>query len=124
MPSQLSTAGDLLPLTHLGFHILLALSDTDLHGYAILKEVVALSDGAINPGTGTLYTAIQRLQGDGLITETKRPGRAPGHDERRRYYRLTPLGRSVLAAEAGRLEELVRRARRSQPGRKHSVARR
>jgi len=114
---------NLLPLTHIGFHILLALSESDLHGYAILKRIVALSGGTINPGTGTLYTAIQRLQGDGLLAETHRPEGLAGHDERRRYYRLTPLGHSVLAAEAARLEELLRRARQNGPGKKKAAAR-
>lgn len=98
-------AGRFLPLSAHQFHILLALTDGELHGYAILQEVRRRAEGELRLGTGTLYTAIGRLVELALIAETSRT------DERRRYYRLTPLGRSVLKAETARLEALVRHAR-------------
>jgi DNA-binding PadR family transcriptional regulator len=98
---------DMLPLTPLSFHILLALADDDRHGYGIIKEVRERTNGEVNPGAGTLYAAVQRMLDDALITETsERP--ATGDDERRRYYRLTPLGREVARAEAMRLARVIR----------------
>jgi DNA-binding PadR family transcriptional regulator len=93
-----------LPLSPHQFHILLALVDHDRHGYAMIREIEQRTAGALRLGTGTLYTAIARLVELGLIADT---GRA---DERRRYYRLLPLGRAVLKAETARLEALVRHA--------------
>jgi DNA-binding PadR family transcriptional regulator len=97
-------AQDFLPLSPHQFHILLALIDGERHGYALIQEIEHRTGGELRLGTGTLYTAIGRLAELDLIAET---GRA---DERRRYYRLTPLGRSVLKAETRRLEALVRHA--------------
>ena len=105
-----------LPLSPHQFHILLSLTDRDRHGYALIQDIEQRTDGALRLGTGTLYTAIARLVELGLIAEASRPPRAdPGRpskkeDERRRYYRLLPLGRTVLRAETGRLEALVRHA--------------
>ena len=100
----------LLPLTPLAFQVLLALAETERHGYAIIQEIEAQAGGA-PLRTGTLYTVLQRLVDEQLIDESDaRPGR--GDDQRRRYYALTPFGRSVLAAEARRLESLVGTARR------------
>ena len=100
-----------LPLTPAVFHILLALADQDRHGYAIILDIAARTDGALRLGTGTLYTAIARLLEQRLIEEAEdRPG-ADEDDERRRYYRLTAFGRSVAHAEARRLAALVRMAR-------------
>jgi DNA-binding PadR family transcriptional regulator len=100
-------AESLLPLTPLSLHILLALADDDRHGYGIIKEVRQRTDGEFNPGAGTLYAAIQRMLDDGLITEiSERP--ATGDDERRRYYRLTTLGRQVARAETLRLARVIR----------------
>jgi DNA-binding PadR family transcriptional regulator len=93
-----------LPLSPHQFHILLALTDGERHGYALIQEIEQRTGGELRLGTGTLYTAIARLAELGLIAET---GRA---DQRRRYYRLTRLGRSVLKAETRRLEALVRHA--------------
>jgi DNA-binding PadR family transcriptional regulator len=100
-----------LPLQLATFHILVALADDDRHGYGIIQDVAARTNGAIRLSPGTLYRSIQRMLDDGLIVETdERP--APEHDdERRRYYRLTPLGSAVAKAEAGRLADLVRLAR-------------
>jgi DNA-binding PadR family transcriptional regulator len=104
--------GEFLPLSPRVFHLLLALVDGEGHGYAIMKEVEARSDGRVRIGPGTLYEAIDRLQAQGLIDETG--GKSAGYtdDRRRRFYKLTPLGHDVLAAEAQRLAELVSFARR------------
>lgn len=94
-----------LPLTPVEFHILLSLSDDARHGYAILQDVEQRTDGQIKLRTGTLYTVIKRML-DGEWLE-EQGGHAPDGDARRRYYRLTPLGREVLRAEAKRLQSLV-----------------
>ena len=94
-----------LPLSAHQFHILLALVDGERHGYGVIQDIEERTDGALRVGTGTLYTAIARLVELGLIADADRD-----HD-RRRYYRLLPLGRKVLAAETARLETLVRHAR-------------
>ena len=93
-----------LPLSAHQFHILLALTDADRHGYAVIQDIEQRTGGDMRLGTGTLYTAIARLVELGLIADTGR------EDERRRYYRLLPLGRAVLRAETARLEALVRHA--------------
>lgn len=89
------------------FHVLVALSDGDAHGYAILKRVAEHTGGAVQLSTGTLYGIIKRLLADGLIDEPKRRPAAADDDERRRYYRLTDFGRKVVAAETTRLEAMV-----------------
>ena len=107
MPRTRFDPEQMLPLTPLSFHILLALADSDRHGYGIIKEVRERTDGEMNPGAGTLYAAVQRMLDDGLISETDdRP--AVGDDERRRYYRLTEIGRRVARAETLRLAGLIR----------------
>jgi DNA-binding PadR family transcriptional regulator len=95
-----------LPLTPQQFQILLALEGSDRHGYGIILDVARRTDGAMRLGTGTLYTAIARLVALELVAETGR------EDERRRFYRLSALGRRVLLAETARLEALVRDAHR------------
>ena len=94
------------PLTPALFHVLLSLADGEKHGYAILKEVAARTDDKVVLSTGTLYGIIKRLLADGWIRES-----ALGSTERRRAYRLTPLGRKVALAEAERLRDLVTSAR-------------
>jgi len=96
-----------LPLSPQQFHILLALSDRERHGYGIILDIVERTGGGLRLGTGTLYTSVARLAELSLIAEADRTDR---RDERRRYYRLTPLGRAVLRAETARLEGLVRHA--------------
>ncbi|HUL72479.1 MAG TPA: PadR family transcriptional regulator [Vicinamibacterales bacterium] len=91
------------------FHILLALSDADRHGYGIAKEVAARTDGDVRLGPGTLYGTLARMLEAGLVRETAE-GDGAG-DERRRYYGLTTLGRAVAEAEARRLQRLVTVAR-------------
>lgn len=92
-----------VPLTPLSFHVLVALADAPLHGYGIIKEVVSLSDGRVEPATGTMYLALRRLCGDGLIAEAD----VQASDSRRRYYRITEEGRRMVAAEARRMARLV-----------------
>lgn len=97
-----------LPLSAQQFQILLALTDEDRHGYGIILDIETRTADAVRLGTGTLYTALAGLLADGLLTESgKRAG-----DQRRRYYKLTALGRRVLEAETSRLDALVRDARR------------
>lgn len=101
----------LLPLTPAVFHILLALSDGERHGYSIMQEIAERSGGKFRMGPGTLYGSIKRMLGDGLIEESdERPDPALD-DQRRRYYRLTPFGQRVAEAEAQRLAQLVGVAR-------------
>lgn len=102
--------GDLLPLTPAVFHILLALADADRHGYAIMKEVEARTEGRLVLKPGTLYQAISRLLGAGLIEEVAESGDDKVRDERRRVYRLSPSGRQAVIAEARRLEQMVKQA--------------
>lgn len=111
MANPARNPNELLPLTPAVFHILLALGDGERHGYAIMQETAHNSDGQLRMGPGTLYGTIKRLLADRLIEESDaRPD--PGmDDERRRYYRLTDLGTRVVAAEARRMEGLVRAAR-------------
>jgi DNA-binding PadR family transcriptional regulator len=99
----------LLPLTPAMFYVLVALADGATHGYAILKEVEQLTDGAVRLSTGTLYGIIKRLLNDGLIRES---AARSGDDERRRTYGLTAFGRDVARAEALRLEHTIAIARR------------
>jgi DNA-binding PadR family transcriptional regulator len=100
-----------LPLTAAVFQILLALADGEKHGYGIMLEVGQRTGRRMRMGPGTLYGSIARMLAAGTIEESdERPDPALD-DERRRYYRLTRLGRRVAAAEARRLVELVRLAR-------------
>ena len=93
------------------FHILLALAAEDRHGYALLQEVANLTEGELQLEPGTLYRALHRMLKDGWVVESARRPAADVDDERRRYYRLTPLGRRVATAEAERLYRLVTIAR-------------
>ncbi len=100
----------LLPLPQAQFHVLVALTDGERHGYAIMQSVESSSDGIIRMGPATLYGTLKRLVDQGLAEElAHRPD--PHGDQRRRYYRLTGLGQRVCAAEANRLAGLVRIAR-------------
>ena len=102
-----------LPLPPATFHILLALADDDRHGYAIIQDVEARTDGALRLSAGTLYRSIQRLLEQGLIVETRERPAPEDDDERRRYYRITKNGRIVAREEANRLSDLVRLAKAS-----------
>ena len=101
-----------LPLTPATFHILLALADAERHGYGIMQEVAERTDGAVRLGPGTLYGSLKRLLEAGWVDESDERADPALDDERRRYYRLTPFGRSVARAEAKRLDAVVRAARR------------
>jgi len=96
-----------LPLSPATLHILLALAGEDLHGYGIMQEVARQTEGRYKLGPGTLYDNLQKLMDQGMVREA---GRAGG-DSRRRYYRLSAIGRGVLSAEIARLEGVVRDAR-------------
>ena len=111
MPKKVDVPENLIPLTPRVFHILLALVDAEQHGYKIMKEVEMRSEGKVRIGPGTLYEAIQRLVKNRLIEESNERPDAELDDQRRRYYRLTRLGRGVLAAESERLAALVGFAR-------------
>jgi DNA-binding PadR family transcriptional regulator len=102
------------PLTPAAFHILLALADRERHGYGIMQEVAALTEGRVRLGPGTLYRSIKALLAEGLIEESSERPDPALDDERRRYYRLTEQGRGVAQAEAERLASLVRLARSRQ----------
>ena len=101
----------LLPLAEATFHILLAVADGDRHGYGIIQDVAARTDGALKLGAGTLYRSVQRMLEQGLIVETSQRPAPEEDDERRRYYRITPFGRSVARAETARLQRLLSLAR-------------
>jgi len=107
-----------LPLPTATFHILLALRDEEKHGYAIMQDVEALSDGAVKIGPGTLYGSIKRMLADGLIEESDERPDPDMDDQRRRYYRCTALGERVCRAEVERLTKLLKNAfpRRAIPG--------
>jgi DNA-binding PadR family transcriptional regulator len=107
MPKAPPTPDSFTPLTPPVFHILLAIADGARHGYAVIKEVEQRSHGKVMLSTGTLYAAIKRLLGDGLIEETDTGKGVVNVDARRRYYSLTPLGRKVARAEVRRMVELV-----------------
>ena len=96
-------------ITALTYQVLLALADSDRHGYGIIKEIEEREGDDAAPSTGALYLALQRMERDGLIAEGV-PPRA-GADARRRYYTVTRLGRSVAEQESARLAALVRIAR-------------
>ena len=103
--------GDLIPLSPAIHHILLALADEERHGYGIMLEVARLTGGATRMGPGTLYGTIKRLLQSGLIEEAATRPDPELDDERRRYYRLTPLGSKVLQAETSRISLLLTAAR-------------
>jgi DNA-binding PadR family transcriptional regulator len=110
----MKTQGDdpesLLPLTPAAFHILLALVDGEKHGYGIMVATAQHRSGRLNLGPGTLYRSLRRLCSDGLIEESDERPVPELDDERRHYYRITPLGLHVAGAEAERLAALVRAA--------------
>jgi len=119
MPDRDPRAHDLLPLPPATFHILLAVADEDRHGYAIIQEVAARTDGAVRLSPGTLYRSVQRMLEQDLLEETSERPAPELDDERRRYYRITAFGRAVARAESERLSQLVKLARASgfAPGR-------
>lgn len=100
-----------LPLTPAVFHILLALADGERHGYSIMREVEAYTNGQLKLGATTLYRSIRQMLASGLIVESDERPDPTLDDERRRYYRLSALGRQVALAEMQRLDRLMAVAR-------------
>jgi len=99
-----------LPLSAPVFHMLLALSEGERHGYALKREILRRTGGRLNLGSGALYGNINRMLEQGWIEESEERPDSHLDDERRRYYRITPLGRRAAAAEAVRMRNLVRLA--------------
>ena len=102
---------DYLPLSPAVLDIMLALGDGELHGYGIMREVRQRTGGKRRLAPGTLYRSLQQMQEKGLVAESDERPDPDLDDERRRYYRLTDLGKKVAIAEVERLEGLVRAAR-------------
>jgi DNA-binding PadR family transcriptional regulator len=101
------------PLSPQAFHILVALADRDQHGYGIMLDVAERTGGKLRLSAGTLYGSVKRLLEQGLIVELRENQRPDKNldDDRRRYYRLTPLGRKAAKAEVKRMSELLEQAR-------------
>jgi DNA-binding PadR family transcriptional regulator len=112
-PNTTPQIDDLLPLKPALFLILLALTDGDRHGYSLKKEILRRTDGRVKLGAGTLYRSIRQLADRGLIEESSQRPDPALDDERRRYFRLTRLGRQAARAETERLADLVRVAQSS-----------
>src|SRR6476620_8820439 len=108
MADKLPPPETLLPLPAATFHILLAVADEDRHGYAIIQDVSARTSGELKLSAGTLYRSIQRMLEQGLLVEPRERPLPELDDERRRYYRITPFGRSVAEAESRRMAQLLR----------------
>jgi len=100
-----------LPLTPAVLDIMVALGDEKLHGYAIMQEVRRRTQGRRRLAPGTLYRSLRQMEERGWVVESEERPEPSLDDERRRYYRLTPLGRRVAVAELERLEGLVRAGR-------------
>jgi DNA-binding PadR family transcriptional regulator len=111
MNNKSTPNSEFVPLTPAVFHILLALSESDQHGYRIMQTVYQNSNGQFHMGPGTLYGSIKRMINDGLIEESDERPDLEIDDERRRYYRITELGRKMFRLETERLEGLVRKAK-------------
>ena len=99
---------DFLPLKTDAAFVMMAIDARPLHGYAIIGDVADRSSGEVQLQTGALYRTLRRLLAEGLILECDRPAGDVNADERRRYYRATPLGRDVLEADLARMAKLVR----------------
>ena len=100
-----------LPLKPDAFYVLLVLLHGERHGYAIMREAADRSGGRVELQAGALYRLLARLLDDGLVVESQRRPAADADDERRRYYRVTSLGKRVIAADAERMTALVEAAR-------------
>ena len=108
----------LLPLKPKVLHVLLAVADGPRHGYSIMQEVAARTDGQVRLWPAALYALLRELQKSDFIVESDDRPAAEEDDERRRYYALTPLGKRVLDGEVRRLEAIVSQARASRALRK------
>ena len=111
MTETLQNPEELLPLTPAVFNILLALADGEKHGYGIMQEVETNTKGQVIMGPGTLYGSIKRMLKADLIEESDERADPEMDDQRRKYYKLTNLGRRVLSMEAERLASQVMIAR-------------
>ena len=111
MSETTSNQGTPPSLTPAAFHIMLVLAGGENHGYAIMREVAEHTQGKMRLGPGSLYGTIKRMLEDGWIEESDQRPDPELDDERRRYYRLTGVGRKLVKAEAERLEQLVKVAR-------------
>lgn len=111
MPDNPSVSSErvaaLLPLKQQDYHILFVLLDGECHGYRMVKEIARQTGGQIRMDAGNLYRSIRRLMKDGLVEESDRRPAPESDDERRRYYRITELGKSVFAAETERMRSVV-----------------
>ncbi len=101
----------LLPLPTATFHILVSLAEEERHGYAIIQDIETRTGGDLRLSPGTLYRSIQRMLEQGLLVESRRRPARAFDDERRRYYRITPLGVAAARAEMRRMTDLVRLGR-------------
>ena len=110
MPKQ-STEPDPLPLTPPVFHILVALSEGEKHGYAIMQDVASQTNDALQLGPGTLYGCLKRMLAANLVEESEERPDPELDDGRRRYYKMTALGRRAVRAEAARLSKAVTAAK-------------
>lgn len=110
MPITNNQVQQMLPLSLPVFHMLVSLMEGERHGYALKREILQRTEKRINLGSGALYGAINKMLEQGLIVESDERPDPHLDDERRRYYRITALGRRVLQAEAARLRELVQLA--------------
>ncbi len=110
-----------LPLSHVAYHVLLALATSNRHGYAIIKHVAERTHGRVELEAGTLYAAIKRMKEEGWLEDAPPD---PAADARRRTYTISDFGRDVLLAESQRLEAMVELARDVQvlPGTKRAKA--
>ena len=104
---RMKTTNTFTPLTPAVFYILLALASSEKHGYEIMKQVKQDSQDQVKMGTGTLYGSLKRMLADGLIEEAGEKPDPTRADERRRYYRLTELGRRAFASELQRYAQVV-----------------
>jgi DNA-binding PadR family transcriptional regulator len=102
---------DFLPLKPVAFQILLSLADGERHGYGVTQDIASRTAARMRLEPGNLYRSLKAMLDDGLIEESERRPAPDLDDERRRYYRITPLGRKVALAETARLEALVAEAR-------------
>ena len=103
----MSSSDNLIPLSPAVFHILLSLGEGDRHGYALKREIAKRTNGKLKLGPGVLYGSINKMLDLGLIEESDERPDPHLDDERRRYYRVTSLGRQVARAEAARMRELA-----------------
>ena len=110
MARDVTDPSSFLPLPTAAFHILVALADRDRHGYSIMQDIAARTDGKVRLSAGTLYSSIRRMLEQGLVEELRDSPDPESRDERRRYYRLTRLGRQTAVADARRLSDLLSQA--------------